>query len=352
MDAPVKIAFFDAKPYDRESFDRAVEGTGLDITYLKSHLTKETAPLTEGYQAVCVFVNDQVDRGVIDILHKNGVKLIAIRAAGYNNIDLKHIFGKIHAVRVPAYSPHAVAEHAVALMLALNRKLHRAYFRTRDSNFTLEGLMGFDMQGKTAGIIGTGRIGRILARILRGFDMNVLVHDVQVDQAFETECGVKYVDLDVLYRESDIVSLNCPLTKETYHLIGEESLSRMKQGVMLINTGRALLIDTRALIAHLKTGRVGYAGLDVYEEEGDYFFEDFSNKVIADDILARLLSFNNVMITSHQGFFTREALANIAATTVQNILGFFEGNKVPNEICYRCGADPRTCPRAMNGRCF
>jgi D-lactate dehydrogenase len=278
------------------------------------------------------------------------VRLIAIRAAGYNNIDLKALFKKIHAVRVPAYSPHAVAEHAVALMLALNRKTHRAYYRTRDNNFTLNGLMGFDMQGKTAGIIGTGKIGKATIEILKGFGMRVLAHDAFPDKAFQEKTGIEYVDLSTVYKNSDIISLHCPLSKETYHLIDGSSIASMKPGVMIINTGRGMLIDSKALIEGLKTGQVGYAGLDVYEEESEYFFEDFSNKVITDDVLARLLSFNNVVITSHQGFFTREALQQIAATTLENIREFFTAHKLPNEICYQC--NPADCPRKSTGKCF
>lgn len=346
----VKIAFFDAKPYDIESFNNANRDFGLNISYFKNHLTKETASLTQGFQAVCVFVNDTIQKEVIDTLVRHGIRLIAIRAAGYNNIDLKSLFGKIHAVRVPAYSPHAVAEHAVALMLALNRKVHRAYYRTRDNNFTLNGLLGFDMRGKTAGIIGTGKIGRAAVEILKGFGMKILAYDAFPDEDYRKKTGFDYVDLDTLYKESDIISLHCPLTKETYHLINEANIAKMKPGVMIINTGRGMLIDSKALIEGLKTGKIGYAGLDVYEEESDYFFEDFSNKVITDDILARLLSFNNVVITSHQGFFTKEALHNIAETTLTNIRDYFSKGSLVNEICYKCSITP--CPRPKTGKCF
>ncbi|MBU1570604.1 MAG: 2-hydroxyacid dehydrogenase [Proteobacteria bacterium] len=346
----MKIAFFDAKPYDIESFEKAPDNSGFKITYFKSHLTPETASLAQGFQVVCVFVNDVINKDVIEILDRNGVALIAVRAAGYNNIDLKTIFKRIHVVRVPAYSPYAVAEHAVALMLALNRKVHRAYYRTRDNNFTLNGLLGFDMHGKTAGIIGAGKIGKVAIGILKGFGMKVLAYDAFPDKEYQKNGGVEYVDLDTLYHESDIISLHCPLTKETSHLINETTLAKMKPGVMLINTGRGMLIDSKALIEGLKTGHVGFAGLDVYEEESDYFFEDFSNKVIADDVLARLLSFNNVVVTSHQGFFTREALRNIAAVTLENIRGFFTEQKLPNEICYHCGVNP--CQRKTTGKCF
>jgi D-lactate dehydrogenase len=346
----IKIAFFDAKPYDIESFDKANKDFGFKITYFKNHLTSETASLTQGFEVVCVFVNDAVQKDAIEVLIRNGIRLIAVRAAGYNNLDLKALFQKIHTVRVPAYSPHAVAEHAVALMLALNRKVHRAYYRTRDNNFTLNGLLGFDMYGKTAGIIGTGKIGKVLIEILKGFGMRVLAYDAFPDLAYQKKTGFEYVGLDALYKNSDILSLHCPLTKETYHLINEESIGKMKQGVMIINTGRGMLIDSKALIDGLKTGQVGFAGLDVYEEESDYFFEDFSNKVITDDVLARLLSFNNVVVTSHQGFFTREALQNIATTTLQNIREYFTEGKLPNEICYKCSTT--SCPRKTTGKCF
>ena len=348
---PIKIAFFDAKSYDIESFDDANRNFGFRITYLKNHLTSETASMAQGFQVVCVFVNDSVQKEAVEILARNKVQLIAIRAAGYNNLDLKTLFQKIHAVRVPAYSPHAVAEHAVALMLALNRKIHRAYYRTRDNNFTLNGLLGFDMHGKTVGIIGTGKIGKVLIGILKGFGMRVLAYDTFPDLEYQKKNGFEYVDLETLYKNSDIVSLHCPLTKETYHLINEASIAKMKQGVMIINTGRGMLIDSKALIGGLKTGKIGFAGLDVYEEESDYFFEDFSNKVITDDVLARLLSFNNVVVTSHQGFFTREALQNIASTTLENVLEFFAEHKLPNEICYKC-TDAVPCPRKTTGKCF
>ncbi|MBF0532189.1 MAG: 2-hydroxyacid dehydrogenase [Candidatus Omnitrophica bacterium] len=346
----MKIAFFDAKPYDIESFEKATNNSGFKITFFKSHLTTETAALTQGFQVVCVFVNDIINKDVIEILERNGIALIALRAAGYNNIDLKTIFKKIHVVRVPAYSPYAVAEHAVALMLSLNRKVHRAYYRTRDNNFTLNGLLGFDMFGKTAGIIGTGKIGKVMIGILKGFGMRVLAYDSFPDKEYQKNAGFEYVALDALYRESDIISLHCPLTKATYHLINEASIAKMKPGIMIINTGRGMLIDSKALIAGLKIGRVGFAGLDVYEEESDYFFEDFSNKVITDDVFARLLSFNNVLVTSHQGFFTQEALRNIADTTLENIREFFTEKKIPNEICYQCSIN--SCQRNTTGKCF
>ena len=331
----IKIAFFDTQTYDSDSFDKIQKNFDFKITYFKSRLTVETAPLTKGFKVVCPFVNDVIDKDVIDILERNGVALIALRAAGYNNVDLKAIYKKIPVVRVPAYSPYAVAEHAVTLMLSLNRKVHRAYYRTRDDNFTLNGLLGFDMHGKTVGIIGTGKVGKVAVNILKGFGMRVLAVDTIPDKEFQKNTGFEYVDLDTLYRESDIISLHCPLTKESHHLINATSIAKMKLGVMIINTGRGMLIDSKALIDGLKAGKVGYAGLDVYEEEGEYFFQDFSNKVITDDVLARLLSFNNVIVTSHQGFFTQEAVRNIATTTMENISGFFLKKEIPNEVCYK-----------------
>lgn len=346
----IKIAFFDAKPYDIESFDETNKDFGFKITYFADHLNPGTASLARGHQAVCAFVNDEANAETIDALFGEKIRMIALRAAGYNNVDFKAAFQKIHVARVPAYSPQAVAEHAVALMLALNRKIHRAYYRTRDNNFTLNGLLGFDMYQKTAGIIGTGKIGKALIGILKGFGMRVLAYDAFPDTAFQKSAGFEYVDLKTLYKEADILSLHCPLTKETYHLIQDASLRQMKRGVMIINTGRGMLIDSKALIEGLKSGQVGFAGLDVYEEEGDYFFEDFSDKVLADDVLARLLSFNNVVVTSHQGFFTREALRNIAQTTLNNVKEFFTEQKLTNEICYKCSTT--SCPRKTTGQCF
>jgi len=346
----IRVAFFDAKPYDIVSFDGANADFGFEITYLPNRLDAQTAPLAGGYDAVCAFVNDPIDRQVVETLSNAGVRLVALRAAGYNNVDLKAAFGKLHFVRVPAYSPHAVAEHAVALMLALNRKIHKAYYRTRDNNFTLNGLLGFDMSGKTAGIIGTGQIGKALIMILKGFGMKILAFDLQQDAEFQRAAGFDYTDLDNLLKNSDIISLHCPLTRGTHHLINGTAIGKMKPGVMVINTGRGMLIDSAALIEGLKTEKIGYAGLDVYEEENDYFFEDFSISGIPDDTLARLLSFPNVLVTSHQGFFTKEALQNIAQTTLSNIKEYFESGGLRNEICYKCSTT--SCPRKTTGKCF
>lgn len=330
----MKIVFFGTKPYDRESFDRVNQTHGFDIHYHKSHLNAENAILVQGAKAACIFVNDTADAAAIDALHQQGVKLLALRCAGYNNVDLKAAEGKLRVVRVPAYSPYAVAEHAVALMLSLNRKIHRASWRTRDGNFSLQGLLGFDIHGKTAGIIGTGKIARVLIHILKGFGMQVLAYDIYPDYEYAGKEGIVYTSLDELYQHSDIISLHCPLTEETRYMINEEAIARMKNNVMIINTGRGQLIHTNALIEGLKDKKIGSAGLDVYEEEEEYFYEDVSDRIIDDDVLARLLSFNNVIVTSHQGFFTREALYNIASTTLQNIRDYADHRKLVNEVSF------------------
>ncbi|OGI11187.1 MAG: hydroxyacid dehydrogenase [Candidatus Margulisbacteria bacterium GWF2_35_9] len=348
----MEIAFFDSKPYDIESFNSINKSFGFSIKYFRPKLTPETAVLAKGYPVVCVFVNDTLNQEVIDLLYANGTKLIALRCAGYNNVDFKYAFNKILVVRVPAYSPYAVAEHAVALMLGLNRKTHKAYNRTRESNFNINGLLGFDLNNKTCGIIGTGKIGAILAKIMMGFGMNVLAYDTFPNKKLAEEIGFKYADLDKIYEKSDIISLHCPLTNETKQIVNSESINKMKQGVMLINTSRGQLVDTKALIQGLKSGKIGSAGLDVYEEESEYFFEDFSDRIITDDVLARLLSFNNVLITSHQAFFTKEALENIATTTLTNIKDFSEGKILTNEICYKCGQKRPHCNKEKTGRCF
>lgn len=327
-----KIAFFGAKPYDIASFDKVNEKYNYDIRYYKGHLNPNNVVLTQDADAVCIFVNDTADAAVIDAMVDNGVKLLALRCAGFNNVDLKAAKGKLPVVRVPAYSPYAVAEYSLALMLSLNRKIHRAYWRTRDGNFSLNGLMGFDMHGKTIGIIGTGKIARILIRLLKGFGMRILAYDLYPDMKFAGEEGISYVSLDELYRESDIISLHCPLTDQTKYMIDKDSIDKMKEGVMIINTGRGQLINTNDLIEGLKEKKIAAAGLDVYEEEGEYFYEDKSDKIIDDDVLARLLSFNNVIVTSHQAFFTKEALHNIAETTLQNIEDFRCHRPLVNEV--------------------
>ena len=327
-----KIAFFGAKPYDIASFDKVNEKYNYDIRYYKGHLNPNNVVLTQDTDAVCIFVNDTADAAVIDAMVDNGVKLLALRCAGFNNVDLKAAKGKLPVVRVPAYSPYAVAEYSLALMLSLNRKIHRAYWRTRDGNFSLNGLMGFDMHGKTSGIIGTGKIAKILIRLLKGFGMRILAYDLYPDMKFAGEEGISYVSLDELYRESDIISLHCPLTDQTKYMIDKDSIDKMKEGVMIINTGRGQLINTNDLIEGLKEKKIAAAGLDVYEEEGEYFYEDKSDKIIDDDVLARLLSFNNVIVTSHQAFFTKEALHNIAETTLQNIEDFRCHRPLVNEV--------------------
>jgi len=347
-----KIAFFDSRKYDIESFENMNKEYDFTLKFFEDHLSADTLPLAKGYDAVCLFVNDPVRKDMVEGLLGAGVKLIALRCAGYNNIDLQAVYGKIHVVRVPAYSPYAVAEHAAALMLTLNRKTHKSYIRTKDNNFTIGGFKGFDLYGKTAGVIGTGKIGRIMCGILKGFGMRVLAFDSFKDEKSASEIGFEYADIDTIYRESDIITLHCPLTPETEYLINADSISKMKPEVMLINTSRGKLINTKDLIEALKQKRVGYAGLDVYEEESDYFFEDYSNSVIDDDILARLLTFPNVLITAHQAFFTKEALENIARTTMDNIKQFFEEGVLPNEICYRCGQVTSSCSKIKTGRCF
>ena len=327
------IAFFGSKPYDEASFNEKNKDFGFELRFYKGHLNKNNVILTQGVNVVCIFVNDTANAEVIRLMAQNGVKLLALRCAGYNNVDLKAAAEcGITVVRVPAYSPYAVAEYTVALMLSLNRKIHRAAWRTREGNFSLHGLLGFDMHGKTAGIIGTGKIAKKLISILRGFGMNILAYDLYPDYNFARENQVIYTTLDELYHSSDIISLHCPLTEQTKYLINDYSISKMKDGVMIINTGRGQLIHTNALIEGLKNKKIGSAGLDVYEEESQYFYEDRSDKIIDDDTLARLLSFNNVIVTSHQAYFTQEALSNIATTTLQNVRDFTQGKALENEV--------------------
>ncbi len=337
----LKIAMFDTKVYDKESFEEVNKNYNFEIKYFEPKLDEDSAELTKGFEVVCVFVNDIITKKVIKKLYENGVKLLALRCAGYNNLEVEAAVGKIKVVRVPAYSPYSIAEHTIALMLSLNRKIHRAYSRTREANFSINGLMGFDMYGKTAGIIGTGKIAKIVISILKGFGMNIIASDPYPDYEYAEKTGFSYVSLDTIYSESDIISLHCPLTKETEYLINEESISKMKDGVMIINTGRGKLIDTKALIKSLKSKKIGSAGLDVYEEENEYFFEDFSDIIINDDTLARLLTFKNVLVTSHQAFFTKEAVRNIAETTLDNIRQFKNSEKLTNEVTYFC--DEKGC---------
>jgi D-lactate dehydrogenase len=327
----VKVAVFSTKNYDRE-FLGSANASRHELYFFEPHLSEQTATLAEGFEAVCVFVNDTVDALVVAKLADLGVRLIALRCAGYNNVDLAAV--KRHGltvVRVPGYSPYAVAEHTIGLMLALNRKLQRAYNRVREGNFALDGLLGFDMHGKTAGIIGTGKIGSVTARILIGFGCEVLAFD-PVENENCRALGVRYVKLDNLLSQSHVITLHCPLTAENKHMINAGALQKMRGGVMLINTSRGALIDTLAVIKALKTGKIGYLALDVYEEEEQIFFEDRSGVIIPDDLFARLLTFPNVIITGHQAFFTREALENIARTTIDNFTKFQRGQKLETQV--------------------
>jgi len=327
-----RIIFFDIKDYDREFFEKYGKNYNYEMSFFKSRLSLENVHLTKGYDVVCAFTNDDIGKETIDAMAENGVRLLAMRCAGFNNVSLKDIHNRFKVVRVPAYSPHAIAEYTVGLILAVNRKINKAYVRTREGNFSINGLMGVDLYGKTAGIIGTGKIGQILIKILRGFDMKVIAYDLFPNQKIADELGFEYVSLDELYANSDIISLNCPLTKETQYMINRRSMLKMKDGVILVNTGRGQLIDSADLVEALKDKKVGAVALDVYEEEEDYFFEDKSTQVIEDDILGRLLSFYNVLITSHQAYFTKEAVEAITVTTLNNIKDFVEGKPLVNEV--------------------
>ena len=326
----MKLAFFDTKTYDIPSFDACAKNTELEIKYFETRLNEDTVSLASGYDAVCVFVNDTVNAAVVEKLYSYGIRLIVLRCAGFNNVDIAACQGKIRVFRVPAYSPHAVAEHAMALLLTINRRTHKAYIRTRDFNFSLQGFVGFDLYGKTVGIIGTGKIGRVFADICKGFGMNVLAYDKYPSEA----SGLTYTTLEDLFQRSDIISLHCPLTEETKHMVNADSIAKMKKGVTIINTSRGALINTEDLIQGIKEKKVGAACLDVYEEEGDFFYEDYSGHVVQDDKLVRLIAMPNVIVSSHQAFLTQEALDNIAATTVDNALKFFQGT--PNEATEVC----------------
>ena len=327
----IKIAFFDTEDYDKKLFDEYNKTYNYQITYFKSRLNAETAPLAKGYDVVCIFVNDKADKETLDILNECGVKLLALRCAGFNNVDLKHL-GNIRAVRVPQYSPYAVAEHATALLLNINRKIYKSYQRVKKYNFALEGLVGFDLHGKTVGVIGSGKIGKVFINIMNGFGCRVLAYDKFPDEKAAKEMNFEYVDLDTLYKESDIISLHCPLTDENYKMINEESLDKMKDGVVLINTSRGKLIDTKSLIKRLEQGKIGGLGLDVYEDEEEFFLNDMSNSYIRDEELSILLTMPNVVVTSHQAFFTKEALNKIALDTCENIKEFFETGECKNKV--------------------
>ena len=344
----MKFAFFDTKPYDKESFERFGKEKDISFKYYETKLNEDTVELATGFDGVCVFVNDTVNDKVIDRLCELGVKVVALRCAGFNNVDMKHAHGKIHVLRVPAYSPYAVAEHTMALLLTSIRRIHKAYIRTRDFNFSLAGMTGFDLHGKTVGVVGTGRIGRAFINICRGFGMKVLAYDKFKSPELENTENVRYVTPDELFENSDIISLHCPLTDDTYHMINEKTLEKCKKGVVILNTSRGALVDAEALLSGIKSRKVGAACLDVYEEESDFFFEDKSGHILDDDILARLISMPNVIVTSHQAFLTEEALSNIAETTVNNIVSLLNNGECPNELCYRFG-NTEDC---KSGKCF
>ena len=344
----IKVAFYDTKEYDKPSFEYYGEKSGVQFRFLETKLNEDTAALAEGCEAVCVFVNDDVNAAVIDKLYDCGVRLIALRSAGYNNVDVRAAFGKIHVVHVPAYSPYAVAEHAAALLLTSVRRIHKAYNRTREFNFSLAGLTGFDLHGKTVGVIGTGKIGKIFIDVCRGFGMNVTAYDKYPAK----DSDIQYVSLDELFDRSDVISLHCPLTDDTKHMINSAAIEKMKKGVVIINTSRGALIDAEALLEGIKNRKIGAACLDVYEEEADIFFEDRSGHIMDDELLSRLISMPNVIVTSHQAFLTEDALNNIAETTVNNVLSCFKNDGIcDNELCYRCGNIER-CKSGRKERCF
>ena len=344
----LKFAFFDSKPYDKPGFDSYGEKYGIEFKYFETKLTEDTVSLAKGFDGVVVFVNDTVNEKVIDALNYAGIKIIALRCAGFNNVDVKAAFNKIHVVRVPACSPYAVAEHAMAMLLTCVRRTHKAYARTREFNFSLSGMTGFDLHGKTMGVIGTGKIGRIFINICKGFGMNVIATDPHPDAAG----GIEFVEMDELFKRSDIISLHCPLTSESLHMINKESIKKMKTGVVIINTSRGALINAEDLIWGIKEKRIGAACLDVYEEESDVFYEDFSGHIIRDDTLVRLIALPNVLLTSHQAFLTEEALSNIAETTSQNISEFFAGKPLTNEVCYQCERKEECRKKGRKVNCF
>lgn len=343
-----KISFYDTKSYDKIYFEQLKEKYECEIEYHEAKLNKSTAVLAKDSDCVCAFVNDELDKETLEILYSYGITLVVMRCAGYNNIDFQYAFGKIHVLRVPAYSPYAVAEATMGMLLMLNRKLHKAYIRTRDFNFSLNGLVGFDLHGKTIGIVGTGKIGRTFIDVCSGFGMHMLMYDPYPIK----DSNYHYVSFEELCEKSDIISLHCPLTKESYHIINNDAIDRMKEGVYILNTSRGALIDSEALLKGLKSGKIGAAGLDVYEEESDLFFEDFSGKIIQDDILARLVTFPNVLVTSHQAFLTNEALENIADTTLSNVYDYFHEKKLVNEVCYHCSREATNCQHRLNKPCF
>lgn len=343
----MKFAFFDAKPYDIPSFEKYGKEKGIEFKFFETKLNIDTVTLASGCDGVCIFVNDTADREVIDSLYDIGIRILALRCSGHNNVDVKYCFGKIHVLHVPAYSPYAVAEHAMAMLLASIRRIHKAYIRTKGFNFSLTGLTGFELHGKTMGVIGTGRIGRVFIDICCGFGMRVIAYDKYP----AGDSGIDYVTLDELFRKSDIISLHCPLTKDTYHIIDKDSIALLKKGVVIINTSRGALIDATALLEGIKSRKVGAACLDVYEEESDIFFEDFSGHIVDDDTLSLLISMPNVLVTSHQAFLTDEALSNIAEITTQNISDFAKTGACKNELCYHCGKTD-SCKTHRIEKCF
>ena len=325
-----KVAFFDTKPYDKIYFDKLKSEYGIEIEYFESKLSPRTAVMAKGSRGVVAFVNDDISKETISVLKDNGIEIIALRCAGYNNVDLAAAKDNIPVVRVPEYSPHAISEQAMALLLTLVRKTHKAYIRTRDYNFSLNGFVGFDLYGKTVGVVGTGKIGMTFVEMCRGMGMNVIAYDPRPSQGY-----LEYVSLEELFARSDVISLHCPLTSETYHLINNYSIKMMKDKVIILNTSRGALIDTEALIEGIRSGKVGGAGLDVYEEESEFFYEDLSESILKDDVLSRLIMMPNVLVTSHQAFLTHEALERIAEITLGNLRSCFNGEKLENEIVAR-----------------
>ena len=328
----MKTAVFSTKPYDAKFLTAANASAGHELDFFEEKLSPHTAKLAEGHVAVCAFVNDILNARTLDILHRQNVRFVALRCAGFNQVDVRYASSLgLKITHVPAYSPYAVAEFALALVLALNRRIHRAYNRVRDGNFSIDGLLGFDLHQKTVGIVGTGKIGRVLSGLFTGFGVNLLGYDLYQNREF-IELGGKYVDLETLFAESDIISLHCPLTPQTFHLIDAESVGKMKKGVMIINTSRGALVDASAVIEGLKSAQIGYLGLDVYEQEADLFYENLSERIIQDDVLQRLVTFPNVIVTSHQAYFTDRALENISNTTVANLTEFERGDTLVNEV--------------------
>ena len=348
----IKVIMYDSKPYDIESFNTVLEKINeeenkISFTYLETKLNKHTAILAKGYDIVCVFVNDTVDKDVIDILYENNIKVIALKCSGYNNVDVEYCFNKIHVLRVPSYSPNAVAEHTFAMLLTSIRRIHKAYIRTKDNNFSLSGLVGEDLYNKTIGIIGTGKIGKCMINIAKGFGMNIKAYDKFIDPNLD----VNYCSLEEIYKTCDIISLHCPLTNENRHMINKNTIDMMKKGVIILNTSRGGLINSNDLLEGIKSRKIGAACLDVYEEESDIFFTDKSGHILNDDTLARLITMPNVILTSHQAYLTKEALNNIANTTIENILNYQSVSTSQNEICYHCG-NIENCKKNKKLKCF